>query len=104
MFAIDERNRVDDKMAVQVLCVQMGCHNDLKSFPPHFIRKLHSDFLCHLRRYICFLETQISVIGLDTVCLLVLLLNRYELVTGNRYITVDTLNIELTLCFSSSFA
>ena len=99
MFAIDKRNRVDDKMAVQVLCIQMGCHNNLKFFTPHFICKFHPDFLCHLRRYICFLETQISVVGLDTICLLVLFLNRYELVTGNRHITVDTLNIKFSLCF-----
>ena len=86
-------------MAMQVLCVQVGCHNDLKSFTPHFICKFHSDFLCHLRRYICFLETQISVVGLDTFCLLVLFLNRYKLVTGNRHITVETLNIKFSLCF-----
>ena len=74
-------------------------NNNLKSLAPNFVGKLHSNLLCHFRRYIRFLKTEITVICLNTLCLSVLLLDRYKLVTSNRHITVDTFHIKLLLCF-----
>lgn len=78
-------------MVMQVLCVQVRCDNHLKPLAPHTVCKLHSDLLCLLRRDLILLKAQIPVIGLNPVRLVVLLLDRNELVTGGRDIAVDTL-------------
>ena len=84
-------------MTMQVLCVQVGCNHDLKSFTPYRLCKFHSDLLSKFRGDILFLKTEIPVIGLYAVRFPELLLNRYELVTGSRRIAVDTVNEKLTL-------
>ena len=84
-------------MTMQVLCVQVGCNNDLKSFAPYSVGKFHSNLLSKVRGNIFFLKTEITVIGLYAIFFSVLLFNRYELVTGSRGVAVDTVNIELTL-------
>ena len=84
-------------MTMQVLCVQVGCNNDLKSFTPYSVGKFHSDLLSKVGRNIFFLKTQITVIGLYTIFFSILLFDCNELVTGSRWIAVDTINEELTL-------
>ena len=94
MLTVYKGNGIDNKVAVQVLGIQMCRNNYLKAFAPNLFGKFHSDMLRHLRRNIGFLKAQISVIGLYALRLLVLLLDRYKLVTGNRHITVDSLHIK----------
>lgn len=88
---IDKGNRVDDKVTVQMLCIQMGCHQHLIFLPPNGICELHSDMLGKLRCDVGFLKAKIAVIGLDTVCLIELFLNSDKLLTGNRRSAVDSL-------------
>ena len=70
-------------MTMQVLCVQVSCYNDLKSFAPNTVCKLHTDFLSEFRGNIFFLKTQVAVICLYAVGFSKLLFDRYKLVTGS---------------------
>ena len=53
---IDKGNRVDDKVAVQMLCIQMGRHQHLIFLAPNGICELHSDMLGKLRCDVGFLK------------------------------------------------
>lgn len=86
-------------MAMQVFGVQVCRHHDLITLSPNLVCKLHSDFLCKLRRDVLLLKTQVSVVGLYAVLFAVALLYGHELVTGSLRIAVDTLNIKLLLRF-----
>ena len=88
---IDKGNRVDDKVAVQMLCIQMGRHQHLIFLAPNGICELHSDMLGKLRCDVGFLKAKIAVIGLDAVCLIELFLDSDKLLTGNRRSAVDPL-------------
>lgn len=90
-FSVHKGNGVDNKVAMQMLCIQVRCHNHLKPLAPHHVCKLYSNLLRLLRRDLIFLKAQITVIGLNPIRLVVLLLNRNKLVTGGRHIAVDTL-------------
>ena len=96
---VRKRDRVDDKMAMQMFCIQVRCYHHLKTLSPHPACKLHSNLLRLLRRNLVFLKAQITVIGLYPVRLIVLLLNRDKLLTGGSYITVDTLTEKFLLRF-----
>ena len=81
---------------MQVLGVQVGCYHNLKSVAPHTLGKFRPDLLCQFGSDVRFvLKAQIPVISLDTVAFVKLLLNRYELVTGSRSITVNAAYIKL---------
>lgn len=88
---IDKGNRVDDKVAVQMLRIQMGRHQHLIFLAPNGICELHSDMLGKLRCDVGFLKAKIAVIGLDAVCLIELFLDSDKLLTGNRRSAVDPL-------------
>ena len=98
-FAVNKGHGVDYIMTMQVLCVQVGCNNNLKSFAPHFICKFHSDFLCNLRGDVLFLKTQVSVVGLYAFFFAVSFLNGHKLVSCGSGIAVDTLDKEFSFGF-----
>ena len=98
-FPIHKRNGIDNKVAVQMCCIQMCRNNDLKTVAPYFIGKLHPNLLCKFRGNILFFKTQVAMIGLNTICFLILLFDCYELITSGRYITVDTINIKFPFRF-----
>ena len=93
-LSVNKGNRVYNKVAMQVLGVQVGCYHNLKSVAPHTLGKFRPDLLCQFGSDIRFvLKAQIPVIGLDTVAFVELLLDRYELVTGGSDITVNAAHI-----------
>ena len=97
-LSVNKGNGVHNKVAMQVLGVQVGCYHNLKSVAPHTLGKFRPDLLCQFGSDIRFvLKAQIPVIGLDTVAFVELLLDRYELVTGGRDITVNAAYIKLSL-------
>ena len=97
-LSVNKGNGVHNKVAMQVLGVQVGCYHNLKSVAPHTLGKFRPDLLCQFGSDVRFvLKAQIPVISLDTVAFVKLLLNRYELVTGSRSITVNAAYIKLSL-------
>ena len=100
-LSVLERNRVDNKVAVQVVGVQVCGDKHLKSVAPHLLSKLHSDLLGKLRRDVGFLEAEIAVVGLDAVRLVELLFDSDKLLTGNRRCAVDALTEKLLFGFLS---
>ena len=66
-------------MTMQVLRIQVCCHHNLKPLPPHLVCKLHSNLLRQLRRDVLLLKAQVAMIGLDSIGLIELLLDRDKL-------------------------
>ena len=98
-LSVRKGHRVNNKVAMQVLCVQVRCNDYLKTPAPHLVCKLHSNLLRLFRRDLVLLKAQIPVIGLNPVRLAVLLFDRNKLVTGGRDIAVDTFAEKFTLGF-----
>lgn len=88
---IDKGNRVDDKVAVQMLRIQMGRHQHLIFLAPNGICELHSDMLGKLRCDVSLLKAEITVVGLNAVRLVELLLDSDKLLTSNSRSAVDPL-------------
>ena len=98
-FAIFERNRVYYVMTVKMFCVEVRGDNTLKTIPPNLLHELHSNPLRKLRCQFHVLKTDISVISLNSVCLSELFLYVDKLISRTGWITVDSLNIKLSLRF-----
>ena len=63
LFAVHKADAVYAVVVVEMLTVNMTCHQHLKAISPHPLCRFYADAVTLLRRDLTFLEALISVIG-----------------------------------------
>jgi len=97
MLYIHIGNRVDYKMVMQALRIQMRRYNHLESVAPHLLRQLHADLMCLLWRDLACLKALESVVADNLALVVPLCFGYHHLVPCRRRVAVYARDKKLPL-------